>query len=772
MTGGLWQDLKRRRVVRVAAAYVAIAFAALEGADLILPRLGLPDRALTVLVVLAVIGFPVALGLSWAFRLTEKGGARAIEAEDGQPVVGTGVRWALLLVATVVFAAGAWWWIPRVPTLRTVDVDPASIMVLPFEVRGGDDVAYLREGLVDLLSTKLDGVGGLAVVDPAATLARVRNFGDVGSPDDALDIATGFGAGRALVGSLVAAGTSVQLRATVHNQTGEDATASVEGELDDLLRLVDGLVSDLVADGLLQEDVSLAELDGLTTESNEALRLYLTGVQNFRNGLGTAETFELLRRAVALDSAFALAAYWAGYVADYYDIDDPVAHYLLAVEHQDRLGLRDRMRLTAALAGGEGRHLDAIRAYSALVERYPDDLAGWFQLGEQIAHAGMYSGRTLAEARDAYERAIEIDPGLAPVYYHLAQIGGAQSDTSSLYAWAANLDSLPVDDLWPWVLRLAGGLLTGDSADVASGFARLRAAESEQSPATIAWSTGELLSAVMGHDAGTVRALVREFSERAVTDTARTVAARWAARIDGGLGRLSEAEAALEGAQRALGPAYLQDRAWVALHPLGASPERISAARSALSSSRAPVGTGEEVARHYLLARLALAAGDGQAAEAEIVALRTWSSDDEGLDGFARDLTLEAESVAAATRGDVGDALESLLQASYWERTSGWLGFPTPTYLDRRLADRTPAFLRAELLAASGRDAEAAMWYEVAADGVWHRAPAWIGLARIRAGEGRMDEARELYARAFGLLENADAEFGPALDLVRAEQTP
>ena len=770
MTDGIWQDLKRRRVFRVAAAYVAIAFATLEGADLILPRLGLPDRALTVLVIIAVIGFPIALGLSWAYRLTGKGGSAAIEAEASRPVSARGLQWALLSIATALFAAGAWWWIPRVPSLQTADVDPETLVVLPFDIRGGKDVAYLREGLVDLVSTKLDGVGGLSVVDPGTTLARVRSEGDFDSPEEGLALAASIGAGRAIIGSFVTAGEKVQLRATVWGATGEESAASIEGEMPDLLGLVDRLVSDLVADGLLQEEASLAELEGLTTASNEALRHYLTGVQNFRLGRPVAETLTLLERAVALDSSFALASYWAGYSADYFDIADPVEHYRRATRHQDRLGPRDRMRLTAALAGGEGRHQDAIRAYTALVERYPDDLAGWFQLGEQIAHTGQYSGRTLAEARGAYERAVDIDPSLAPVYYHLAQIGGLQGDSTALYGWAAALDASTVDDLWPSLLRLAGGLITGDSADVTRGFMRLRAAESEQAPATIGWSTGELLAGTLDHDIEAVRRLTREFADRAVTDTARTVASRWIARIDAALGRIAEAEAALRGVERSLGPVLAHDLAWLALHPLGASAERRAAARAGLAATRPVAGSGEEVARLYLDARLALEDGRRPDAEAAMNALAGWRSDDGALQRFAEDLELEARAVAAARDGDSRRALDLLLEASYWERSAGWLGFPTPTYLDERLADRTPAYLRAELLASLGRDAEAATWYEVAADGTWYRAMARVGLARIRGRTGRPEEARDLYRLALEMLEAADPEMAPAVDFFEAER--
>jgi hypothetical protein len=69
----LLAELKRRRVFRVAAVYGAAAFVALQAADLVFPRLGLPDWTVTLVVALGVIGLPVALALAWAFDATPDG---------------------------------------------------------------------------------------------------------------------------------------------------------------------------------------------------------------------------------------------------------------------------------------------------------------------------------------------------------------------------------------------------------------------------------------------------------------------------------------------------------------------------------------------------------------------------------------------------------------------------------------------------------------------------------------------------------------------------
>ena len=71
--GGLIEELKRRKVVRVAVVYAATGFVVLQAADIMLPRLGVPDWAMSLVVVLTVLGFPIALVLTWALEVTPDG---------------------------------------------------------------------------------------------------------------------------------------------------------------------------------------------------------------------------------------------------------------------------------------------------------------------------------------------------------------------------------------------------------------------------------------------------------------------------------------------------------------------------------------------------------------------------------------------------------------------------------------------------------------------------------------------------------------------------
>ena len=77
-------ELKRRRVFRIMAVYGTVAFVLLQLADIAFEPLGLPQSAMTFLIVLALAGFPIAVGLAWAFDLTSEGVKKTEDAAPGE----------------------------------------------------------------------------------------------------------------------------------------------------------------------------------------------------------------------------------------------------------------------------------------------------------------------------------------------------------------------------------------------------------------------------------------------------------------------------------------------------------------------------------------------------------------------------------------------------------------------------------------------------------------------------------------------------------------
>jgi len=653
------------------------------------------------------------------------------------------------------------------PVARTGD--PNAIAVLPFAVRGGTEFEYLREGMVDLLSTKLDGVGGLRLVDPQAMLATYSGGSD-GEPSDeeVSRTSTRLGVGRVIQGTVLPSGGQLLIRASVRDPRGlSRIEASAQGPEDDLFGLVDRLVSELVASGITGPEARYSDLGELTTRSNEALRLYLDGVRNFRQGRGMQETLALLRRAVALDSTFALAAYWAGYVAEFDDLP-ATADFQLATRHGERLSPRAKMRLEAALAGSEGRHADAIALYRGLVERYPDDVAGWFQLAEQLAHTGHFVGQTAASARPAYERAVELEPALAPAYLHLALTAGMEGDTSALGPWAARLDSVGADPVWPAIVRMTSAGLRGDTVLLDGSVDTFLGAETQYPPTTLAGTISVIAGAVMVADPGAARRIMERYASRVVSDTARAAITRMQARFETAVGHFGEAETTL----RAIGPVHRMllpyDLAWVALHPGAVDSDRDREAARRLRAVAPRSGTTESAVRQYLLARLALCLGDIDGFRSAYGDLRR-EVEQSVSDGprLERHLVQELAALDAGQRGEPGRGLDSLLTSGYWSREETWPRAGTETFFEGFLADRWPAFLRAELLRAAGRSSDAALWYRIAADGVWHRAIGLERLGELAEESGDSAQAGGLYADVLRMWDGADPEVEPMLEAIR-----
>src|SRR5947207_5988168 len=142
MSGGFFEELQRRKVYRVAAAYVIAAGFIIQMGSAILPAWELPNWTFRLVVVLLLIGFPIALILAWAFDVTPEG-IRATE----KTAVETHLRrnMIILVAAGVIVSAGAGFFLlPRI-SARNID---KSIAVLHFENLSGDpDNDYLADGV-------------------------------------------------------------------------------------------------------------------------------------------------------------------------------------------------------------------------------------------------------------------------------------------------------------------------------------------------------------------------------------------------------------------------------------------------------------------------------------------------------------------------------------------------------------------------------------------------------------------------------------------------
>jgi hypothetical protein len=99
----VFAELKRRRVLRVMAVYGVLAFAIIEVADAIFPRMALPEWTVTLVVWLALLGFPIAIVLTWALEMTPEGVRRTAEAAPGELIEQHEQGWAFNIAYVMAF---------------------------------------------------------------------------------------------------------------------------------------------------------------------------------------------------------------------------------------------------------------------------------------------------------------------------------------------------------------------------------------------------------------------------------------------------------------------------------------------------------------------------------------------------------------------------------------------------------------------------------------------------------------------------------------------
>lgn len=461
----LLERLKQAKIVQVLAVYLGASWAVLQIADVLAEALSLPEWVLPVSVLLLLVGLVVILATAWVQSLASTSEAEEageiptdweIAPGDALDSLKAGkvphLTWGRVvlggLVALSLLFGGAGLYVgftgrPGIlgPQPVGADMAAAGIAVVPFEVTGGEDLDLWREGMVDLLATNLDGMGGFRTIDSRTVMAQWKKRVQDGEGSDlrtALEAAAGTGARFAVVGAMVGNPAGIRLSADIYDLSNGDKVGQVtqEGPADSVLELTSTLSVNLTRKLLSetgQSTVRDVRIDALTTTSLPALRAYLEGEAVFRNA-NFAAAVASYERAVELDSLFALA--WLRLSNAYGWLDDigsaPGARAgERAAALIDRLPARDRILVAGSEASrtGDPTFFEEIRDGVLL---YPDDPDLWFELGEYIYHVGLAAGvATLPQAMEAFNRAVELDPGFGPYQVHPLELTIAAGDRAA-----------------------------------------------------------------------------------------------------------------------------------------------------------------------------------------------------------------------------------------------------------------------------------------------------------------------------------------------------
>jgi tetratricopeptide (TPR) repeat protein/TolB-like protein len=324
--------------------------------------------------------------------------------------------------AALLGAAAAGGWLATRSSSHKVAPAAETLAVLPFHA-SGPGMEFLGEGMMDLLATNLRGVGGITTVEPRAVLREWGSEGSGGSDDLTRAIAVGrdLNAGSVVLGNAVSTGGRVRVSADLYSVQGERlGRAQVDGPSDSVLALVDRLSVALVRDiWRSKEPIPHLRVAALTTDSIEALRAYLQGESYYRR-LNWDSALTAYNRAVEVDSTFSLAHLRRAQVYGWtggYGSKESHAAVAAGVRYAGRLSPRDRRLLLGYQLFDQGKPaaIDSVRAF---VAANPEDLEGWFLLGEARHHIKTTDPAPPESVTALFDSVIRRDSTLFPAFIH------------------------------------------------------------------------------------------------------------------------------------------------------------------------------------------------------------------------------------------------------------------------------------------------------------------------------------------------------------------
>jgi len=425
-----WQELKRRKVVRVITVYAAAAFVILELVDIVSPALGLPSWTLGLVIVLLCAGLIISTMLSWVYDITPEGVHKTKPinkaSQKTNEVYSKNTNWKVATYISIAVIIGLLAY-NLIGIRNRSKIDPGlekSIAVLPFknlsEEKGNE---YFVDGLVEDLLNRLSPIEELRVTSRTSS-EMYREKGIKSVPE----IAKELGVSYVVEGSVQRYGNKARITVQLIDarNDGHIWSKDYDREIGDVFETQSEIAMRIVSElKMILSSDQKEYIQENKTLNLDAFELYQMGrfYWNKRTGEGYAKSIEYFEEAIAEDTAYGLA--YAG-LADSYllmalqgwiDInegrDKAVEFALKALE------LDDNLAEAYTVLGQVYDYVDwdwekAERAFQHAFEINPNYATAHHYYAEHLSIIGKHN-----EAREQVNKAIELDP-LSPVIRRLS----------------------------------------------------------------------------------------------------------------------------------------------------------------------------------------------------------------------------------------------------------------------------------------------------------------------------------------------------------------
>ena len=453
-------ELQRRKVFKVGAAYLVVAWLAVQAASIGFPAFDAPPWALRVFILVALLGFPIVLVLTWMVDLTPEGVKLDPDVSGSKRVLAGAALLVVLALGWYFHGQPAFRRSAAAPSQAAADVatpaakrEATSIAVLPFvDMSQSKDQEYFSDGLSEELLNLLAQLPQLRVI------ARTSSFSFKGKGVDVATIARRLNVANVLEGSVRKSGNTLRITAQLIRASDSSHlwSQTYDRELTDVFKVQDEIAGAVVAALKLQLLPVQSMNNARRSDVPEAYNQFLLGNEFYKRGSpeGWRLAADAYRKAIALDGKFA-AAYAAlaiseGNLADvsgaWADMQQAIADGDRAVAlapalvdgyvargynrlnfKNDWAGAQADFEKALALSPGDsaaqaaygrmmialGRVPEAIAASRKATEFDPLSSGAWDLLGRVLYAVGQYPG-----ARQATDRALEINPESDRARFH------------------------------------------------------------------------------------------------------------------------------------------------------------------------------------------------------------------------------------------------------------------------------------------------------------------------------------------------------------------